>query len=666
MDSMYAFCETWLAQEVGVQYTPWILNTGDSLAVVSRQSSSIILETIENLFTFEKIVNRIKSCNNGKDIIDKQSYCYITSSNISGLLMIIHPFWINDDTFLELVAKNTSTSFIDMYDFITLNSSANRFEVNEIIDSIKIIKNKNNIDEIDFSELKKDKIINADLSLIDNVTVSLQNGYALEGSNNIIVVNEKTDKEIEMENIVRFKSTILKNIINNIKDIYISKILKEYGSYDDNSYLVSCFVNNEFNINIFEKVKNIANSIKKHIIILDINYESHIKNYLKKNTQEEIKKNILFFFFIELTNGNNSFEYKEHRNNNITCFGVRIERIFVILNKLKNNFLFNDFDMVYRDHITNIIWGLQKENMIFFMIPIYTNSININNSSINDKCLNIIFDEFVNRYLKTYTLKQLFEIDKKLLLSQHTSDKENFVKYIVDNSSKYIENLKKDYEKYKMKYNNSFNEAMESAKMMDRSMELISRFNVEDFKLKEIEKAKQSYDKCLELNKVLSISLEGDHVNINTKNLYAYVSNTDKWYDIGTFLIIIGINTDRYDESNTVKVYNTKHTINGYEQNMNAPHIFSDGHICHGNLGSQLIDSYRNRDLYSLVYQIIIFIESVNTTDAAGKYITNWPEVTKEVALSKEDPLDFHVMYKISEIEKTFNDKFQNSIPVKI
>lgn len=663
MNTMFAFCEKWLAQSINIDYVPYSLNSGNELAIISEGDTLKLIDFIKTIINYDEVKNVISLCTDYTNIVD--DYIKIINSNVVGLKVIIHPFWVYDNDLFELVP---SDQHCNLYNFICINTSATRFK----LDIIYQINKKINLQNITNEN--------------DDMNVTKTASPELESVNNVDNINVIKMASPEEDKIINFKFQVLKNI-NNYLLIHLYK--KQYsvdekniGNYEDSSYLVTYFltkVDSEYLKDFFYEIKSIAENIKKHIIIIEFRFIHDIATYLNNNFDinivQEIKKNILFFFIERMNYSLYAFNYNtigfdcvERRNVNINCFGYELYSIFVLKNKSKEISSFNNFNMVYKDHISNLIWGIQKENMVFFMIPIVSNVAILQSDKLlkenHNLCMKLIFKEFSNRYLKKYTLKEIFEIDKNYILSKNIIDREKYVEYVIDNSTKYISDLKEIYNEYRLKYLKSYNEALEYSKLMDRTMEKISHFDFDEFIVKQKEKALSSYDECLNLKKVLSISLKDDTVNINTKNLYVNVG--DKWYDIGTFLITIGINSNKYDENNTIKIVNTKHTINGYENNMNAPHVFSDGRICHGNLGNQLITSYRNRDLYSLVYQIIIFLESVNTSDAAGKYVVNWPEVTKEIALKDDDLLDYNTMYKISEKEKVFDDKIRDFIPIKI
>jgi len=88
---------------------------------------------------------------------------------------------------------------------------------------------------------------------------------------------------------------------------------------------------------------------------------------------------------------------------------------------------------------------------------------------------------------------------------------------------------------------------------------------------------------------------------------------------IGEFVITI------IPDSGEVRFYNQSWTVVGYEEHMNAPHVFHDGRPCMGSIERTLPELVARYDFTSAFTVAINFLESVNVEDAAGKYIRNWP-----------------------------------------
>jgi hypothetical protein len=178
---------------------------------------------------------------------------------------------------------------------------------------------------------------------------------------------------------------------------------------------------------------------------------------------------------------------------------------------------------------------------------------------------------------------------------------------------------------------------MESGKSMNILADQIASFDTEKFMSSKKESYLKEFVETTKIPGVSFISVDRECVHVYTKNLYAIDERTNKYHDIGTFYIKIGMVSSTYDTSNTVNITNTKHKISAYESAMNAPHVFSNGKICHGSLAKGMVEAYARKDLFQLIYQLILFLQTANTDDSAGKYIDRWPEVSEKVALGFDD-----------------------------
>jgi hypothetical protein len=77
-----------------------------------------------------------------------------------------------------------------------------------------------------------------------------------------------------------------------------------------------------------------------------------------------------------------------------------------------------------------------------------------------------------------------------------------------------------------------------------------------------------------------------------------------------------------------------------------------------------MTEAYKNRNLFDLVYQILIFLQTANTSDGAGNYVNAWPEVPERIALGNEE--EATVYEKKSESEQKFDDMLADALPINI
>ncbi|MFA6407794.1 MAG: hypothetical protein WCV80_03765 [Candidatus Paceibacterota bacterium] len=110
-------------------------------------------------------------------------------------------------------------------------------------------------------------------------------------------------------------------------------------------------------------------------------------------------------------------------------------------------------------------------------------------------------------------------------------------------------------------------------------------------------------------------------IEIFTDNLY--IDEDGVRYDIGEFRIVIY--TDGSEGG--VRFYNLTRRVDGYWEKSHHPHINGEGQACLGTIQEaipELIAKYE----YSIVITLCLqFLQSVSTSDSAGKTINRWPVV---------------------------------------
>lgn len=185
---------------------------------------------------------------------------------------------------------------------------------------------------------------------------------------------------------------------------------------------------------------------------------------------------------------------------------------------------------------------------------------------------------------------------------------------------------------------------MSSVKLMvdDTERGIINNKKVIEERLKEVELIKKSLDKfdpnadvdketndvvakLFSNKKVNNISIYNGGISFLTNDIHC--EHKKIVYNIGKFEIKLGFN---YDGARSININNLKWKVRGYQERMNAPHVFSDGKPCLGNAEAVVKDLYAN-GRYDLVLNFILdYLESVNVDDSAGAHINKWPVVGKE------------------------------------
>lgn len=317
------------------------------------------------------------------------------------------------------------------------------------------------------------------------------------------------------------------------------------------------------------------------------------------------------------------------------------------------------YDAVYKDTFTNVVWALKDRCFIYQLFPISYDSI--------DAFFRCMF-ELGRRFKGKIPSKELRKIDKEYWDEISSENQRKYIKHAMENSKEFLNELIHERDDYAQKYKAAIDSAMHNGKLEKRLSERIELFNKNDFAEEEKKRVTENYEQTLKIPGVAAVKIEDSYVHVYTKNLYCMDERTKKYHDIGTFHITIGMLNSSYDANTTVRVMNTKHLINGYQEKMQAPHVYSDGRMCHGTLFSGMVEAYTKRDLFQLVYQLLLFLQNANIDDVAGRQIDKWPEVSKEIATKpytiEGEIIEEKEKEEIDEASKKFDDIFAVSIPV--
>ena len=622
---MFGFVEKWLANIIEVKYEPFILNDGSEAAILDKE---------EFLYVFN-ILNDLHLKNSDEENIRPE----IFNSDIRGLKVIVHKYYSNYDVLNGLVGGDVKS---DPKYLSIMMMNTPRFNFEEFQDDIKniIIEYKGKLEEA--SEIKAVERTDEDQKKKEEPQLTNKEKFFLllketfsfnkthnspSGENKITFINADFIPEF-----IEFSDSINKNIFvfNRVKDLKIllsiKKRFKLSDVYEHSLIIINAPIDNpNFSRPSVAGKKSICfgEEIINLYSLINMNYDSTIQNIKDDEflSQEEKKK--------------------------------RIKKI----ESQKGLNMYSKYDSIFKDSKTNIVWAIKDRCFLYMLFNIE------DNEKAYKKCLK----ELGRRFYGTIPLSELKKIDEVYYKEIAEKDKDNYINFAIESSKKLINEIKKKYNMEKDLFNSHMEKAMEHGKLSSICKEQINAFNEEDYTVEQKIKALSAYDQTKKIPGVLSIFIDGDVIHVYTKNIYAQDERTKKWHDIGTFHIFINMYNNKYDTDNTVKIMNTKHQIIGIESNMQAPHVFSDGHICHGSLASRMIGAYAKRDLFELVYSIILFLGDANTNDIAGAYISNWPEVTEEFALNAlayKDEEDY--IEEKSEVDVAFDNMLAEAIPVNI
>lgn len=107
--------------------------------------------------------------------------------------------------------------------------------------------------------------------------------------------------------------------------------------------------------------------------------------------------------------------------------------------------------------------------------------------------------------------------------------------------------------------------------------------------------------------------------DLKYKNRKKMESDKEYKFYLGKFDIEINLN------NMNVKFFNLNNKRRSYwNKNCNAPHVDEDGIACLGDLSELMGYAISNNDLYLLIDLCIQYLQSVNLSDLAGKYVISW------------------------------------------
>ncbi len=130
----------------------------------------------------------------------------------------------------------------------------------------------------------------------------------------------------------------------------------------------------------------------------------------------------------------------------------------------------------------------------------------------------------------------------------------------------------------------------------------------------------QEFDKLFEVQKIRDVRAIDGTINVFTEVLYCIDPRSKRCHEIGAFRIELNLDGD-------VRWFNLTRKVDGLKTKMNAPHVWSNGNACLGNMDEVIPQLIADYELAALAMICIQFIENVNTDDVAGAYIDRWPVV---------------------------------------
>lgn len=248
--------------------------------------------------------------------------------------------------------------------------------------------------------------------------------------------------------------------------------------------------------------------------------------------------------------------------------------------------------------------------------------------------LNILFqmDEAEDDVIKStfdYIMSQYHELVVKPILVQHswkfTQDKasltERFVNKIKETKSHELREDRRRLERWEHEIRD-YTSAIKSA--WDNVLRTRQNLENADKLISEAEtRLLGDLDLIVAHPKVTDLQIKDGKFMVFTDDIYCHHDKTGDRYYMGKYRI------ELQPERTSVKWFNLNNARNGYFSGgkNQHPHINAQGEACMGNISATLAELSSRMELYALVLMAIDFVESVNTSDVAGRKITNWDKV---------------------------------------
>lgn len=680
---MYGFVEKWITEKLGIQAEKYVITEGLECSIVFEDMWNKIHRTLIKL-----------SQNDGFGIIP-------INSNVRGMKVFLMKYWMDESILYSLTdgdIKNTDAfrTFMDM-EMPRFNYASALAVLPDIWRSVNEEFNRGH----EPAEILENIIHDEDSTLArpPNITIDCtiypddDNKKANEDETNIKEIKEKitlTEKEQKDKQLLKLKQyEIIEDAYHYCFGVPANKRYEHLITTQNNNKILCNLI--DLPLTLASKLQEFADTINKGIIITR-GVSNKLYAWLRDQTISRIKDHVLILDISPDASHNALLFTNETANSSVyksaisICFGEKIKKLYLVKgtdinSKIKSirvntettdeakedlikqaikdklNSPFYKYDAIFKDTYTNIIFAVKEKNVIHFLFEPSSES-----KSLFEKCLT----EIIRRFNMNISYEELIKIDQEYFKQLEIKNCDEYVEFSITSSKEMYNETLESLKKERTNYQSYFDSMMNSAKLIQRYEDMLRSFDMEKFEKEEKEKARSTYLDALKIEKVSSIYIHEGTIHVFTKNIYAKDSRTKKYHDIGTFHIMIGMLNTNYDDKNTVRIFNTKHLGMGMNGRFQAPHVWEDGHLCHGNLITTMTEAYKKRNLFDLIYQIIIFIETANVSDGAGQCVNTWPEVTEEEALGKTASRDIDFIYKKSEADKKFDAVLAESIPITI
>jgi hypothetical protein len=121
------------------------------------------------------------------------------------------------------------------------------------------------------------------------------------------------------------------------------------------------------------------------------------------------------------------------------------------------------------------------------------------------------------------------------------------------------------------------------------------------------------------LDRVTDVYWRGESLCIRTSTIDVVDPRTGHLHELGEFTIVLDCRTS------IPRFFNRTRQVRGHSDAQMAPHVWSDGTACLGNVDGILPQMVGSGRLLDAAISCITFLDSVNVDDAAGRHVHRWP-----------------------------------------
>lgn len=166
---------------------------------------------------------------------------------------------------------------------------------------------------------------------------------------------------------------------------------------------------------------------------------------------------------------------------------------------------------------------------------------------------------------------------------------------------------------------------------------------------------KEEMRKIIEMEQVVRAYIDScGRLVVFTDTLYCEDSRTNIIHKIGKFKIEIALTPGECDDR-AFNWQNLDGVVDAMDPDMNAPHVYNDGHGCLGDLASIYPSALKQFEIVALVGLAIQFIENANVHDPAGMKVYRWEVAATDKqrfplpeGVEPEDTLDWEDVVRIA------------------